>query len=445
MPLVSEHDVIVVGANVAGASTARHLADRDLHVALVERQDRDRLGARSCGDGIERFQFEKLGLDIPQGDFIMREVPVAYLNSPDRKARFRGVAAGIAIDRFGLNQHLLAEAVEAGAELLDATQTISPVVEDGAVRGIRAKARGSDQAVEMRAPVTVDATGWRGHLRHQVPAGWPIAEIVPDGETAIAYREERRRSEPIEDLMVEATFDFDIAPQGVYWYADRSETLVNVGIGMQRSPGVPNPKRVIRERVLPLYPGLGGTEVIRAGGGVIPNRRPIDCPVADGIVAVGDSACQVNPISGSGIGASLYASHIVAEVIARALEVSRSPTAEELLPYATRYQRGYGRDQAAFQVVRTTLQSMTNHQLDRLMGTGTLSEDDLVTAVRTGKLTLGFGQKLRTATKLLGEPGLIRALLRMQRDMEAVRGHYSEYPGNMDGLEGWRVRAARLF
>jgi digeranylgeranylglycerophospholipid reductase len=355
------------------------------------------------------------------------------------------VAAGIAIDRFALNQHLLREAVEAGAELHDSTVVTTPVVEDGAVVGVRWRRRKGDEVGETRAPVTVDATGWRGVLRRAVPPGWPIAEVVPKEETAIAYREERRRREPVQDMLVEATFDFERAPQGIYWYADRSPTLVNVGIGMQRVEGVPNPRRTIRQAVLPLYNGLEDTEVIRAGAGVIPNRRAIDCPVADGLLALGDAACQVNPISGSGIGASMHAAIIAAGVITNALESSASPSAEDLLPYATSYQRGYGRDQAAFQVARETLQAMTNAQLNRLMGTDTLSEDDLNSAVRTGKLTLSFGAKLKAAGKLIGEPGLIRALLRMQRRMEAVRDHYSAYPGSLRGLEAWRRGATKLF
>ncbi len=437
--------MVVVGANVAGACAARHLAERGLRVALLERQAREELGSRSCGDGIERFQFEKLGLEVPKGDFIMREVPVAYLNSPDRRSRFRGVAAGIAIDRYSLNQQLMEEALGAGADLFDGTQVRGPLVEDGAVRGVLTRDVVTGGTSRMGASLTVDATGWRGQLRRQVPSGWPIAEEVPLHETAIAYRDERRRKHPVDDLLVEATFDFEIAPQGVYWYADRSETMVNVGVGMQRTPGVPNPKRVVRERVVPVYPGLEDTEVIRASGGVIPNRRPIDCPVANGLVAVGDSACQVNPVSGSGIGASMYASLILAEVVATALESTDAPTTADLLPYATRYHRGYGRDQAAFQVVRSTLQSLTNSQLNRLMATDTLSEDDLVTAVRTGKLTLSFGRKLRTATKLIGEPGLIRRLVRMQKGMEAVRDHYAQYPVGLEGLDRWRQQATRLF
>ena len=138
---------------------------------------------------------------------------------------------------------------EEASEAVETAEAQAPVVDDGAVGGVRVSRRGEGEVGLMRAPVTVDATGWRGLLRHRVPAGWPIAEVVPDHETAIAYREERRRQVPKGDLLVEATFDFAIAPRGLYWYADRSETLVNVGIGMQRRPGLPSPRRAIRDRV----------------------------------------------------------------------------------------------------------------------------------------------------------------------------------------------------
>ncbi len=424
---------------------ARDLASRNLRVALVERQPAGEVGSRSCGDGIERFQFEKLSVPIPRGEFILREVPVAYLSSPDRKARFRGMAAGIAIDRFSLNQHLLSEAIAAGAEVVDGTEAQLPLVEDGRVTGVQVRTRDGGDLSRLTAPVTVDATGWRGQVRRAVPRTWPIAEVVPTHETAIAYREERLRREPIEDLMVEATFDFDIAPQGVYWYADRSDRLVNVGIGMQRAPGVPNPKAVIRDRVIPLYPDLEGTEVLRSGGGIIPNRRPIDCPVADGLIAVGDAACQVNPLSGSGIGASMYASELAAGAVVVALETTRQPRAADLFPYAHSYQTGYGRDQAANQMLRVALQGLTNAQLNHLMGSNTISEEDMVSAARTGRLTLSFGAKVKAATKLISDPGLVRALVRMQRSMEEARSLYAEYPGDMGGLPEWRSRAARLF
>jgi hypothetical protein len=96
-------------------------------------------------------------------------------------------------------------------------------------------------------------------------------------------------------------------------------------------------------------------------------------------------------------------------------------------------------------VLREALQMLTNDQLNRLMGSDTLSEEDLVTAARTGKLALSFGDKMKAATKMMGDPGLVRALARMGRRMEAARQLYCEYPEDLRGLEGWRDRATRLF
>ncbi len=438
-------DVIVVGANVAGASVAHEAASRGLRVVLVERLPAAEVGSRSCGDGIEQYQFEKLGLPVPQGEFMLREVKVAYLNSPDRKVRLRGESAGLAMDRFGLNQHLLGQALDSGAVLMDDTEVACPLVDGSRVVGVTYRSRGGGDMQEMRAPVTVDATGWRGQLRRALPVEWPVAEVVLRHEMALAYREERRRSEPVDELLVEATFDYDIAPRGLYWVADRTETLVNVGIGMQWVPGIPNPGTRIRERVIPLYPGLASTEVIRADGGIIPNRRPIDCPVAPGLMVVGDAACQVMPLTGSGIGASMYAAGLLARTLVEAIGSSRSPGMEDLFPYAHEYHTSYGADQAANQMLRASLQALTNKQMNRLMGSRLVSEEELVSAARRGRLDMSFGQKLKAAAKLLGEPRLIRALARMQSNMEAARHLYLEYPQHPRDLEAWRKRASKVF
>lgn len=443
--LEDSFDVIVAGGNVAGASAAFHLASKGLQVALVERRSRARIGSRSCGDGIERYQFEKLGLPIPRGEFLLRDIEHAYINSPDWKVRLHGEMAGIAIDRFALNQYLVSRALDAGVQMIDRVEAAGPIVEDGYVMGIHCRPLHGGDAFRILAPVTVDATGWRAQLRQAGPADWPVAEVVPHSEMALAYREERRRAEPVEDLLVEATFDFEIAPQGLYWVADRTETLVNVGIGMQWVPGIPNPRTQIRNEVIPKYPGLVNTTEIRSGAGVIPNRRPIDCPVGPGILAIGDAACQVQPLTGSGIGASMYAAGLLSEVVTVALETTKTPSMDDLFPYAHRYHTSYGIDQAANQMLRMSLQALTNAQLNRLMGSNIVSEEELVSAARQGRLDLSFGKKLKAATKLLGEPRLARTLTRMQSDMETARDLYSRYPEDPRGLTSWRREAKELF
>jgi flavin-dependent dehydrogenase len=332
-----------------------------------------------------------------------------------------------------------------GVQMIDRVEVTGPVLEDGYVLGVHCHPLRGGDAFRVMAPVTVDATGWRAQLRQAGPADWPIAEVVPHNEMALAYREERRRQEPVEELLVEGTFDFEIAPQGLYWVADRTETLVNVGIGMQWVPGIPNPRTQIRNEVIPKYPSLVNTTEIRSGAGVIPNRRPIDCPVGPGIVAIGDAACQVQPLSGSGIGASMYAAGLLSEVVIVALETTKTPSLDELYAYGHRYHTTYGVDQAANQMLRMSLQALTNAQLNKLMSSNIVSEEELVSAARQGKLDLSFGKKLKAATKLLGEPRLVRALARMQSDMESARDLYSRYPEDPDGLTSWRREAKELF
>jgi geranylgeranyl reductase family protein len=440
-----DHDVIIVGANVAGATTAYEMAIRGLRVGLVERRKGKEVGERSCGDGIETFQFKKLGLEIPQGDFILRSVTVGYLTSPDGRTRLRGDRAGIAIDRYGLNQHLLERAMGAGVELIDEARGRTPLVEGTSVVGVRCQKMSGGETFDLHAPVTVDATGWRGMLRRSLPAVWPVAEVVRRREMAVAYREERLRPNPVDEFLVEATMDYDRAPQGLYWVADRTEVLVNVGIGMQWVPDLPNPRRVVRDYVVPRYPGLTETSLIRSGAGIIPNRRPIDCPVATGFMAVGDAACQVQPLSGSGIGSSMYAARLAAETVKAALETTRTPSMEDLFPYVHAYHTSYGIDQAVNQILRVALQSLNNVQLNRLLAARIVSEEELLMVALKGRLDLNFVAKLKAAAKLLGEPRIIKRLARMHSNMEAARRIYKAYPTDLNGLADWRRRVAKLF
>ncbi len=443
--MVPDPDVVVVGANVAGASIAYELASRGLSVTLVERRRQEDVGRSSCGDGIELYQFESLGLEVPQGAFIHRQVERAFVVSPDGRHRITGEGVGIAIERYGLNQFLLERALAAGAGLVDHTVAVNPILYEGRVEGVRCRPVPGGDRYDIRAAVTVDAGGWRGVLRRALPPEWPVAEEVPRRETAIAYREERRREEPCDELLVEAHFDFDVTPRGLYWRADRTRELVNVGVGMQWLPGMPNPRAVVRERVLPRFPDLEGTRLLRAGGGVIPNRRPLDCPVGPGFVAVGDAACQMQPMSGSGIGASMYAARLAAETIKGALEARWRPGMSALYPYVVAYHRTYGAHQAANHVLRASLQALTNAQLNKLMGSRLVSEDELVTAAREGRLELGFMDKLRAAGRLIGEPRLIGALRRMQRSMEGARSLYLEFPEDPEALPAWRRRVTAHF
>ena len=68
------YDTVVVGSNVAGSSIGYGLAKKGIKVALLDLQARENIGSFSCGDGLDVHEFQRLGLDVPSGEFVHGEV-----------------------------------------------------------------------------------------------------------------------------------------------------------------------------------------------------------------------------------------------------------------------------------------------------------------------------------------------------------------------------------
>jgi flavin-dependent dehydrogenase len=141
----------------------------------------------------------------------------------------------------------------------------------------------------------------------------------------------------------------------------------------------------------------------------------------------------------------MYAARLAAEGMAKAIESTSTPGLEDLFPYAHAYHSTYGGDQAANQLVREFLQSLSNAQINRLMASRILSEEEVVSIARNGRLDLSFVDKLRVLGKLIGEPRLIRGLSRLRNDMETAKRLYSDYPVDHMELDGWSKRASAVF
>jgi flavin-dependent dehydrogenase len=117
--------------------------------------------------------------------------------------------------------------------------------------------------------------------------------------------------------------------------------------------GFPNPKKQFYQKILQKAIFRDST-LIKGGSWYVPTRRPLDCMTGNGFVVVGDSACQVNPIHGGGIGPSMMGGSIAGETIVEAIEkdhVSR----EGLWRYNVEYMKVYGAKQAGLDIFRLFL------------------------------------------------------------------------------------------
>jgi flavin-dependent dehydrogenase len=127
---MEEVDAIVIGMNVAGANVSKELALLGINTLVVERFAQERIGEKTCGDGLEKHEFRRLNLEIPKGDFVIREITKGELVAPDLKSTITAQAEGLGINRFQFNQHLVKLAINSGVKVLDETTAVTPIFED---------------------------------------------------------------------------------------------------------------------------------------------------------------------------------------------------------------------------------------------------------------------------------------------------------------------------
>ena len=445
--MIEKTDVIVIGMNVAGATVSKELASFGLDTLVVERLSQKKVGEKTCGDGLEKHEFKRLSLPLPEGDFVIREITKGELVAPDLKSKIAAQAEGRGINRYKFNQYLVKSALNEGVKLLNETIALSPVFEGHGdskkVSGVVVSNK-KEKTKELEAKIVVDCSGIFASIRNQLPESWWVSEKVANKDTAICYRETRIFDYDLDELFVRAYFSKDVAPGAFYWIGCRDLRNVNIGIGILRVPGYPNPRKQFYSKLLPLHPYLKKGKITWKSGGIVPARRPLDCMVANGFIAIGDAACQVNPISGGGIGPSLFAGKIAADIIRKALE-KRDTSMESLWEYNIKYNNQYGFIQAGGQVFREFLSSLTDMDMNKLLGLKILSDEDILYAIEHGKLDAGFVTKLKMARKLIKYPKLLVSLRRMQTRMEKARALYLEYPTTPVDFLKWRKKVHRFF
>jgi electron-transferring-flavoprotein dehydrogenase len=440
---------VIVGANVAGASLGYELAWKGHEVILLEHLERSKIGALSCGDGVDKLEFERLGLELEDGDWVHGDVIRGEVFAPDMKNSLAAQGYIRAVHRYHFCQHLVDRAVNAGAKLIDKAKAVAPIIENNFVKGIRYKqiTGNSLKTRSIKAKIVVDASGLNAAVRSKLPEDWMVAEKIDRRDISVCYKESREFSKPLKNKFIHGFFSSEIAPGGFYWIATRSLTKVNVGLGLkyEDDPGKQlNPKKQLYNKIMKLHPFIKKSTVTWSGGGLIPRRRPLDCMVGNGFIAVGDAGAMVNPMSGGGIGPSMYAGKLGGKVIHQALK-NNDVSLEYLWKFNFEYNQNYGHVQASNQILRLTIESLTDNQINALLGANLFSETELIEAIESGKLDIGFLSKLKKVGKLTRHPKLLMTLRRMYKGMERAREIYKQYPESHQDIEKWQAETRKFF
>ncbi|HEX9919683.1 MAG TPA: FAD-dependent oxidoreductase, partial [Pyrinomonadaceae bacterium] len=173
--VAKDYDVIVVGGGPAGTSASIHLATRGARVALVERERFPR--AKLCGEFISPeclAHFARLGVleemraaggaRVGETIFFARSgrrvgVPSAWFGAETNGDGRVASSCALGLSRAEMDQRLMLRARAVGVEVWEEAQVTGLLFGgDGRrVEGVRVERGGAES--ELRAALTIDATG----------------------------------------------------------------------------------------------------------------------------------------------------------------------------------------------------------------------------------------------------------------------------------------------
>ena len=442
-----KYDAIVVGAGTAGCLAAKTIAEKGLNVCIVEKKKREEIGEKICGDALGEHHLKFLGLEKPTGGELEAKIDGIKIYSPDEQTIFTIADkdfVGFLLNRRLFGQWLLKKATGTGAVLQDNMNFRSPIIEKGAVRGIVAKNMKTGKVSELRSKVVVDASGYFGMVRKQLPPEMGIDRDIANEDVEACYREIRQLKQETENTrFCEIYLNQKASPGGYVWIFPKGGARVNVGIGTcMRKTGYPNPKEQLYKTTFS-KPIFDGSLVLTGGSWFDPVRRPLDNMVSNGIVLVGDAASLVNPIHGGGIGPSMLSGFFAGQQIAEALGKGE-PTKEALWGYNKRYIETYGKKQGTLDIFKMFLLSCSDEDLNYGMAEKLMTEDDVLKAGMGDDFHLNITETARRVFRGIRRVGFLNKLRLTVTMMRALGAHYNTYPTSPEGFDTWRAQTVRL-
>jgi geranylgeranyl reductase family protein len=426
---------------------AKTVAEAGLEAGLIDRKPREKIGEKICGDAIGKHHFDTLGLEYPSGKELRSRIVGVKIYSPDVRTVFKIANErlyGFIVNRLLFGQRLLKLAEDAGATLLDSTQVIEPIFKDKSVVGVLARDIMAATKMILQSRVVVDASGFTAVLRQKLPSEIGVDTNVGKEDVEVCYREIRQLDGYVPSPnFCEIYLDQNIAPGGYYWIFPEGETRANVGIGVSMKKDFPKPKDQLYSKVLSKALFKDST-VITGGTWYVPTRHPLDCMVGNGIVLAGDSACQVNPIHGGGIGPSMMGGFLAGKAIIEALEKG-DVTREGLWQYNVDYMKSYGAKQAGLDVFRIfLLQGVSNEEINYGMRYKLITEEDIFKTSMGENVRLNITQAAKRALKGIGRLSLLRRLRNAARLMREIKQLYKKYPEDPEAFKEWKSKVHEL-
>ena len=442
-------DVIIVGAGTGGSIASRFAAKKGLSVCLIDSKEKKEIGNKICGDAVGNDVFDYLQIKHPQDNELSCNIKGAKLYSPDLKKCIDLTdpkQAGYIVNRIEFGQRLLNEALDAGVEqFMDKTMALDLKYTQNTVSGVKVKLENGEKA-ELHSKILIDASGFYSPLRKKVKSNLIEKEILKE-DSILCYREIIKFSPQELNITnpdyISIILNRDKAPGGYIWYFPKNESSLNIGLGtfMNLKGKV---KDLYHQNVFNEFIKTSKYEIISSGGGVVPVRRPLWSCIDNGIMFVGDSACQVNPLHGGGIDPSMRGGFHAANTALNAIEKG-DYSAKTLWNYNHKVMTSFGAEFASLDLLRMTLQILPNEDLNFALRQDLVSGEEILEISSTGEFKLPVPDLVSKALKGITKPNLLLDLNYLRIRMNEISKLYKNFPINIENFELWKRRVIEVY